>query len=95
MKRFDMEIQPQPYYMGEGESPLTVSPYESTNGDWVQWDDVQELEESHQRLLDALKLVLENDMGNYKTADEFGGYVLDEDVRLSVQDAISKSEGTN
>jgi len=46
MKRFDMEIQPQPYYMGEGESPLTVSPYESTNGDWVKWDDVQKLIET-------------------------------------------------
>lgn len=42
MKRFDMEIQPQQYYMGEGESHA-VSPYESTNGEWVQWDDVQEL----------------------------------------------------
>ena len=42
MKRFDMEIQPQRYYMGEGES-YEVSPYESTSGDWVQWDDVQEL----------------------------------------------------
>ena len=42
MKRFDMELEPGPYYTGEGES-YVVSPYESTNGDWVQWDDVQEL----------------------------------------------------
>lgn len=56
MKRFDMEIQPQPYYMGEGESPLTVSTYESTNGDWVQWHDVAKLEESHFELLKALEL---------------------------------------
>ena len=52
MKRFDMEIQPQRYYMGEGES-YEVSPYESTKGDWVQWDDVAKLEESHERLLKA------------------------------------------
>ena len=52
MKRFDMEIQPEKYYMGEGES-YAVSPYESTNGDWVKWDDVAKLEESHERLLKA------------------------------------------
>jgi len=55
MKRFDMEIQSQPYFMGdddEGESD-TVSPCESTNGDWVQWDDVAKLEESRERLLKA------------------------------------------
>lgn len=53
--------------------------------------DVRKLEESHQRLLDALNFVLEHDMGDYKTADEFGGYVLDEDIRAFIQDAISKS----
>lgn len=52
MKRFDMEIQPERYYMGEGES-YAVFPCESTNGDWVQWDDVAKLEESHERLLKA------------------------------------------
>lgn len=53
MKRFDMEIQPQRYYMGEGES-YDVSPYESTNGEWVQWDDVAELEAERNALLDIV-----------------------------------------
>lgn len=61
------------------------------DGRWCESADVERLEASHQRLLDALKLVLENDMQDYKTADYFGGYVLDEDVRVAIQDAISKS----
>ena len=64
---------------------------ESPSGNWVRWEDVSELETSHQRLLDVLNLVLENDMGSEKTAAEFGGYVLDEDVRAAIQAAISKS----
>lgn len=67
---------------------------EDALGNWCNADNVSKLEESHQRLLDALNLVLENDMRNYKTANEFGGYVLDEEVRDFIQDAISKSEGT-
>lgn len=65
---------------------------ECSYGDWCASDDVRKLEESHQRLLDALNFILENDLGNYKTAEEFGGYVLDEDIRAFAQDAISKAE---
>lgn len=42
MKRFDMEVQPDRSYYGEGER-WEVNPYEIANGDWVKWDDVQEL----------------------------------------------------
>lgn len=65
MKRFDMEIEPERYYMGEGES-YAVFPYESTNGDWVKWDDVQELIET---LKDA-RLVVDS------VCDEYRGYLV-------------------
>lgn len=52
MKRFDMEIQPQRYYMGKGQS-YTISPYKSTNGDWVKWDDAQELLEALKEIRDV------------------------------------------
>jgi len=54
MKRFDMEIQPQRYYMGEGES-YAVSPYESTNGDWVKCEDVSKLQSLIERIISDIE----------------------------------------
>lgn len=86
MKRFDMEIQPQRYYMGEGES-YVVSPYESTNGDWVKWYDVQELKQSLTELLDVARSLVETDEDDYY-----------KDYRMVAREArkvIAKFEGTN
>lgn len=79
MKRYDMELEPGPYYTGEGES-YTISPYESTNGEWVKWDDVHELiktlkktrrfvgraceDEEYRRILNKIDKVLNNIEGN-------------------------------
>ena len=48
MKRFGMEVQPNPDYYGVDERyndiyAYEVNPYEITNGDWVKWDDAAKL----------------------------------------------------
>lgn len=64
MKRYDMDIRNTPYYSGPGES-YEVSSYESTNGDWVKWDDVQELIETLKESRDVVDAV----------CDEYKGYL--------------------
>lgn len=99
MKRFDMEIQSQPYYMGdddEGES-YTVSPYESTKGDWVQWDDVSKLEESHSELLQALELAEKKLLRlhiSLSLNEKAGRRSADKDPALQeIRAAITKAKG--
>lgn len=43
-------------------------------------------------MLEALKAVMDNE-SDWKTAQEFGGYVLDDDVREQVHAAIKKATG--
>lgn len=44
-------------------------------------------------LLEALQCVLENEASDHKAQEEFGGYVLDDDVRRVVITAIAKATG--
>lgn len=46
-----------------------------------------------QEMLEALQCVLENEASDHKTQEEFGGYVLDDDVRRVVIAAIAKATG--
>lgn len=43
-------------------------------------------------MLEALKAVMDNE-SDWKWAQEFGGYVLDDDVREQVRAAIAKAKG--
>lgn len=80
MKRFDMEVRPDHSYYGEGER-YEVNPYETKDGDWVKWDDVQEL-------LEALKEI--RDVTDVRKLTYIGA-----DWAFSVaRAAITKFEGT-
>jgi len=46
-------------------------------------------------LLEACKKVLQDEMSDYKSCAEFGGYVLDDAVRDAVKAAIAKAEERN
>jgi hypothetical protein len=43
-------------------------------------------------LLEACKKVLQDEMSDWKAVQEFGGYVLDDDVRDAVKAAVAKAE---
>lgn len=87
MKRFDMEIQPRRYYMGQGES-YEVSPYESTNGEWVQWDDVRELNASNAKLIQALEAIIKLGEGIPDPTYEV------EIAKTALDDILNNIEGT-
>lgn len=42
-------------------------------------------------MIDALIEVLENDMGDFKTVSEFGGYYLPKDIRCRIEQALKKA----
>ena len=46
-----------------------------------------------QEMLEALQFVLENEASDHKAQEEFGGYVLDDDVRRVIIAAIAKATG--
>jgi len=46
-----------------------------------------------QEMLEALQCVLENEASDHKAQEEFGGYVLDDNVRRVVITAIAKATG--
>lgn len=50
MKRFNMEVQPDRSYYGEGER-WEVNPYEIANGDWVKCEDVSKLQSLIERII--------------------------------------------
>ena len=80
MKRFDMEVRLDHSYYGEGEQ-YEVNPYETKDGDWVKWDDVQEL-------LEALKEIRD-------VTDGRNNSVIGQDRAFSIaRAAITKFEGT-
>lgn len=62
------------------------SMYELSYGDWCSSDDVRKLEESHQRLLDALKEIVEQTDGRNNS-------VMGQDRAYSIaRAAIAKSD---
>ncbi len=44
-------------------------------------------------MLEALETILEAEMSGYKAVAEYGGYVLDDDVRDKARVAIAKAKG--
>ena len=44
-------------------------------------------------MLEALKAILKAEMSGYKAVEEWGGYVLDDDVREIAEAAVAKAEG--
>lgn len=80
MKRYDMELEPGPYYTGEGES-YTIYPYESTNGEWVKWDDVQELNAYNAKLIQALEAII-------KLGEEIPDPTYEVEIAKTALDAI-------
>ena len=44
-------------------------------------------------LLEALKAIISDDMEDQKTAQEFGGFVLPDELRTAARAAIAKAEG--
>ena len=60
--------------------------YECSDGDWVKWDDVQELKQSLTELLDVARSLVETDEDDYY-----------KDYRMVAREArkvIAKFEGT-
>jgi hypothetical protein len=43
-------------------------------------------------MADVLRLVLEEDVQDYKISQEFGGYVLDDNVRDAIEKVLKKVE---
>lgn len=56
-------------------------------------DEVIRRYNTHADLVAALEAVLEEDMQDQKSADEFGGFVLPEDLRLQAKAALAKARG--
>ncbi len=56
MKRYDIDVQPDRSYYGDGTAFIPV-PYESVQGDWVRQEDVEALLALNAQMLEALKLV--------------------------------------
>lgn len=54
---------------------------------------IDALKQSNAELLAALKAIIADDMGNHKTAQEFGGFVLPDELRRQADDAIEKEGG--
>jgi len=63
----------------------------------IDMEDAQQelarLRELNDELVGALEVILNGDMGNHKTASEYGGYVLDEDIREIALAALAKAKG--
>ncbi len=55
MKRYDIDVQPDRSYYGDGTAFIPV-PYESDQGDWVRQEDVDGLLALNAEMLEALKL---------------------------------------
>ena len=59
--------------------------YECSDGDWVKWDDVQELKQSLTELLDVAHQVVEN---------YYDGLGDEQSVARAARKAITKFEGS-
>jgi hypothetical protein len=75
-----MEVRPDHSYYGDGER-WEVNPYEIANGDWVKWDDVQELVDT----LKEARLVVDG------VCDEYTGYLV---TLRKIDNVLNKIEGT-
>lgn len=51
---------------------------------------IGELREEVKRLRKALTRILENEASDWKAAEEFGGYVLDDELREEARAALAK-----
>ena len=65
--------------------PGCMEAEESNSGEWVQWDEVSKLEESHAELLDLAHQVVEN---------YYDGLADEQSVARAARKAITKFEGS-
>ena len=56
-------------------------------------DTIRELLAERDALREALSRILENEASDWKAAEEFGGYVLDDELREEARAALAKAEG--
>lgn len=86
MKRYDIDVQPDRSYYGQGER-FEAFAYESGQGDWVRQEDVEALQALNAEMLEALEDAIEvlAGIGN----DDAHAY----SVALTVHAAIARAKG--
>lgn len=58
-----------------------------------QWNRRAKTVSSNADMLEALKAVIDGEMSDHKSQAEFGGYILDDEIREKIKAAIAKAEG--
>lgn len=74
------------------------NPYEMTewdHGEFVKYDDYAALQAENERLREVLGRILENEAPDWKFREEFGGYVLDDDLREEARAALRRGIGND
>jgi len=89
MKRYDIDVQPDRSYYGQGER-FEAFAYESEQGDWVRQEDVEDLLALNAEMLEALEAIEMALAMGYRPAE-----VLQEGgaIRNAVKSVITKSKG--
>ena len=95
MKRYDIDVQPDRSYYGEGTTFIPVS-YESVQGDWVRQEDVEALQALNAQMLDALEALLESaiqaehfEHNSYNPPAEIHEMMANGDFSMRIYNAIA------
>jgi hypothetical protein len=67
MKRYDIDVQPDRSYYGQGER-FEAFAYESGQGDWVRQEDVEALQALNAEMLEALEDIANTDINGVDDA---------------------------